>query len=97
MNEKEALHTLYQAIINIENESECVAFLDDLLSKHELESLASRVYSAKLLQEGKTYLETIAEVKLSSATLARVSKCVKNGVGYNTIIPRLKEKEEESK
>lgn len=89
MNEKDAMHTLCQAIMSIKNEEECVAFLDDLLSKHELESLSSRVYSAKLLQEGKTYLQTIAEVKISSATLARVSKCVKNGKGYNTIIPRI--------
>ncbi len=90
MNEKEALNKLYQAIISIDNEADCIAFLDDLLSKHELESLASRVYSAKLLQEGHTYLEVIEKVRISSATLARVSKCVKNGTGYKAILPKIK-------
>lgn len=88
---EDALKYLYKAIISITNEEDCVAFLDDLLSQHELDSLASRVYSAKLLKEGKTYLDVIDIVKISSATLARISKCVKNGKGYNTVLPKIED------
>ena len=35
-----------------------------------------------MLLEGKTYLQVIEAVDISSATLSRVSRCVRNGTGY---------------
>lgn len=81
---------LYEVIVSLESVEECKDFLDDLLSKHELDSLASRIKSATLLMEGKTYLQTIAETKISSATLARISKCVKYGKGYARVLGKRK-------
>jgi len=83
---KDELNELYDAILAIDNVEDCRCFLDDLLSKQELVSLAGRVHCAKLFIEGKTYIEVNEETKVSSATLARVSKCVKNGKGYNRIL-----------
>ncbi len=85
---KKELDELYDALTKIETKEEAKAFLDDLLSKNELKSLSGRIHSAKMFLEGKTYVEVIAETEISSATLARVSKCVKSGKGYNKILTK---------
>ena len=40
----------------------------------------------KLLLEGKTYNQVIAEADISSATLSRVSRCVQYGNGYSQLL-----------
>ncbi len=71
------LDELYEALTKVETKEEAKLFLDDLLSKNELKALSGRIHSAKMFLEGKTYMEVIEETEISSATLARVSKCVK--------------------
>ncbi|MCR5786948.1 MAG: TrpR-related protein YerC/YecD [Acholeplasmatales bacterium] len=83
---EEEINELCQALINIKNITDCKDFLDDLLTIQELASLSSRVHAANLLLKGKTYQEVISETKISSATLARVNKCVKYGKGYNKVL-----------
>lgn len=85
---KDERKDLYRAFLNIKDEKECKSFLDDLLTEHELTALAARVRAAKLLMEGKTYVEVTNEIEISSATLARVSKCVKKGKGYSKVLKR---------
>jgi TrpR-related protein YerC/YecD len=87
---KDETKELYEAIVAIDNVEDCKYFLADLLTKQELVSLAGRVHSAQLFIDGKTYLEVNELTKVSSATLARVSKCVKNGKGYNRILRKIK-------
>lgn len=87
MNEQE-LDELYEALTKVETKEEAKEFLDDLLSQRELKSLSGRIHSAKLFLEGKTYIEVNKETDISSATLARVSKCVKTGKGYNRILSK---------
>jgi TrpR-related protein YerC/YecD len=82
---KQELEELYQAIVDVDNLEDCRYFLDDLLSVEELNSLSSRLHAAKLLIAGETYQDVTKETKISSATLARVSRCVKEGKGYNRI------------
>ena len=79
---------LYSALVKIKTKEEAKDFLDDLLSRKELESLSGRIHSAKLFLEGKTYAEVSQETTISTATLARVKKCVKYGKGYNTILQK---------
>lgn len=50
--------------------------------------MSQRVRAAKLLLEGKTYEQIIAETNISSATLSRVSKCVHYGEGYKNVLKR---------
>ena len=70
----EKLDALYQLILSIDNMEDCKALFDDLCTHRELEKMAERVYAAKLLLEGKTYNQVIAETDISSATLSRVSR-----------------------
>ena len=83
------LNELYKQILKLETEEECAAFLEDLCTMKELQSMAQRVQAAKMLLEGKTYQEIIAETDISSATLARVSRCVRYGDGgYKNILKK---------
>ena len=83
---QQELMELYSALVKIDNVEDCKNFLDDLLTAKELDSLSGRVHCAKLFIEGKTYIEVTNKTHVSSATLDRVSKCVKKGKGYNKIL-----------
>ena len=48
--------------------------------------MAQRIAAAKLLIEGKTYQQVIENCDISSATLSRVSRCVRYGEGYNKFL-----------
>ncbi|MBO5328820.1 MAG: TrpR-related protein YerC/YecD [Clostridia bacterium] len=82
------VHGLYDAILKIETIEECKSFFDDLLTYKELEQMAQRIEVAKMLMDGATYDEVIAKTNISSATLSRVSKCIKRGKGYNTVLKK---------
>ena len=82
----EKLEALYQLILRLEDLEDCKALFEDLCTYKELEKMAERVYAAKLLMEGKTYNQVIAETDISSATLSRVSRCVQYGKGYSKFL-----------
>ena len=86
MGRNEKIQMLYQIILNLENEEDCEAFFDDLCTHKDVEKMAERAYAAKLLMEGKTYNQIIAEADISSATLSRVSRCVQYGKGYSKVL-----------
>jgi TrpR-related protein YerC/YecD len=77
----EQFDLLYKALISIQTEEDCKAFLEDLCTFKEVEQMAQRAYAAKLFFEGKTYTEIIAETELSSTTLSRVSRAISHGSG----------------
>ncbi len=79
---------LFEAVASIRSAEECALFFEDLLTYNEIESMTQRVRAAKLLLEGKTYEQIIEETGISSATLSRVSKCVRYGEGYRRILER---------
>ena len=83
---EEKLEELYRLILRLENVDDCKALFDDLCTHKELEKMAERVYAAKLLLEGKTYNQVIAQTDISSATLSRVSRCVQYGKGYSKFL-----------
>ena len=65
------------------------AFLQDLCTYAEIENMAQRLYSAKMILDGKTYNQIMDETQISTATLSRVSSCVKHGGGgYKKIIEK---------
>lgn len=86
MDKSEKIRHLYQVILNLETQEDCAAFFDDLCTHKEVEKMAERVYAAKLLMEGKTYNQIIAEADISSATLSRDSRCVQYGKGYSKVL-----------
>ena len=86
---KPLLEELYNELIKLETVDECESFLSDLCTMKELQSMGQRLKAAKMLIEGKTYNEVIEATDISSATLARVSKCVRYGNGgYANLIKK---------
>ena len=83
---KEKLDALFALIARIDNPEDCRALFDDLCTVKEIENMAERIFVAKLLLEGKTYNQIMAESDISSATLSRVSRCVQYGQGYSRLL-----------
>lgn len=84
MNKK--IDALYELILKLDNKEECAALFDDLCTRKEVENMAERAYAAKLLMEGMTYNQVIAQTSISSATLSRISRCVQYGEGYSKLL-----------
>ena len=76
---------LYELIASLSTAEECKELFEDLCTYKEIDSMAQRLESAKLLLNGETYEKIIEKTGISSATLSRVSKCVKYGKGYNKL------------
>lgn len=83
---EELIPELYDTILRLRTREDCAAFFADLCTEKEVENMASRLAAARLLMEGKTYLQVIEEVDISSATLSRVSRCVRHGTGYTRML-----------
>ena len=79
-------YELFDAILRLKSREDCEIFFRDLCTYKELDSMAQRVVSAKLLKKGETYEQIIAKTDISSATLSRVSRCVKYGEGYKKFL-----------
>lgn len=72
---------LFEVIIKLETIEDCRALFADLCTYKEIEQMAQRIKAAELLLEGKTYAQVIEATDISSATLSRVSRCVRYGSG----------------
>ena len=86
----ERLNELYEVFTKIKSPGDAEEFLKDLCSAKELKQMAGRLHAAKLLMQGKTYLEVTELSSVSSVTLSRISRCLKNGKGYNRVLDNLK-------
>jgi len=81
-NREDKITALYRLILQLKTVEDCRDLFDDLCTVKEIEKMAERIYAARLLLEGKTYNQVIAQADISSATLSRVSRCVQYGSGY---------------
>ena len=86
MDKQEKIDALYRTILSLETIDQCRNLFEDLCTQKELEKMAERIYAARLLMEGKTYNQVIAQADISSATLSRVSRCVQYGKGYSQLL-----------
>ena len=86
MGKTEKITELYRIITQLSTIEACEIFFEDLCTNKEVEKMAERLYAAKLLLDGKTYNQVIAETDISSATLSRVSRCVQYGKGYTAVL-----------
>ena len=82
---QERIQQLYQIIAAIDSPEDCRALFDDLCTVKEVENMAERLHAAKLLIDGNTYSQVMAQADISSATLSRVSRCVQYGKGYSGV------------
>lgn len=85
---QERIEQLYQLIASIDDPADLRALFDDLCTVKEIENMAERCYAAKLLIEGNTYNQVMAQADISSATLSRVSRCVQYGKGYSKFLKK---------
>jgi TrpR-related protein YerC/YecD len=87
-NRNNEIQKLYELMVNVTSVEDCAALFEDLCTYKEIESMAQRLYAAELLFEGATYEQIIEKTGISSATLSRVSKCVKYGNGYKKYLSK---------
>ena len=94
MHQNEDVRLLYRALLALENEEECVAFLEDLMTRKELCDIAQRLSVAKMLFGQAVYSKIVEETGASTATISRVNRCCNYGTGgYAKILERIGEKE----
>jgi len=79
---------LYRLIAQIDDPEDVRLLMEDLCTRKEVENMAERVFAAKLLIEGNTYNQVMAQADISSATLSRVSRCVQYGSGYSRLLKK---------
>ncbi len=87
-DKQQRLAELYRLIADIHDPEDIQALFDDLCTRKEVENMAERVFAAKLLLEGNTYNQVMAQADISSATLSRVSRCVQYGTGYSRLLKK---------
>ena len=80
------INDLYDLIASIKSRDDCRLLFEDLCTNKEVEQMAQRLLSARLLMDGCTYNEIMEKTDISSATLSRVSRCVQYGKGYKTFL-----------
>jgi TrpR-related protein YerC/YecD len=81
---------LYKAINALANLDECRRFFRDLLTETEIHEFAERWKVARMLWQGLPYTSIEQETGLSSRTIARVHKWLKQGKGgYLMMLHRL--------
>jgi TrpR-related protein YerC/YecD len=84
------IEDLYVAITHLDNLEECRKFLRDLLTETEIREFAERWKVARMLSQGLPYTAIEEETGLSSRTIARVHKWLKQGKGgYTMMLKRL--------
>lgn len=81
---------LMDALLALNNREECYKFLDDLLTRREIDDLSQRLMVAIMLKNGSTYSDITAVTGASSATIGRVNRAFTYGSdGYKLIIDRI--------
>jgi len=89
LNDK-TIDQLFEAILTLKNVEECYIFFDDLCTVNEIQALSQRLEVARLLRKGYTYSQIEAETGASTATIARVKRCLHYGNdGYSMALDRL--------
>ncbi|MDO8590915.1 MAG: YerC/YecD family TrpR-related protein [bacterium] len=81
---------LVKALSLLHGSHEIKGFLRDLLTEAELVEFGHRLYAARMLAKGIHYNAIAEDTGLSSATIARVQKWRKSGMGgYRIALSRL--------
>lgn len=94
----ENVDKLFRAILTLETVEECYDFFGDICTVDEVQGVARRLATAKMLIDNHVYSEITARTGLSTATISRVNRSMKYGNGgYSLVLDRLeKNKEEEN-
>lgn len=81
---------LIKALMNIENEEQCKAILEDALTTKEILDISQRIHVASLLKEKVVYSKISSLTGASAATISRVNRCINYGSGgYDEILKKI--------
>lgn len=82
---------LMKAVLSLETEEDCYNFFEDISTISELKSMAQRLEVARLLDKGEVYEKIVKKTRASTATIARVKRCLVYGSdGYTNVLNNLK-------
>lgn len=87
---------LFHAIKTLHTLDEFYAFFGDVCTINEVLDMAQRFSVAKMLDEGRSYVEISEKSGASSATISRVNRCLKYSDGYKTALERLGEEKKDA-
>ena len=80
----------FDAIMTLKTQKECYKFFEDICTISELKAIAQRLEVAGRLKDGETYEEIVQQTGMSTATIARIKRCLDYGSGgYRLILNRL--------
>ena len=81
LNENEGYNLLVKALVAVDNQTDCEALLEDLMTRKELLDIAQRMLVAKMLSEQTVYNKIVEETGASTATISRVNRSYLYGAG----------------
>jgi len=85
-----AMDYLFDAVLTLKSREECYNFFEDVCTINELFTISQRLMVAKMLTEGKTYIEISEVTGASTATISRVNRSLEYGNdGYNIAMERI--------
>jgi len=88
----ESVEKLFKAMMTLEDIEDYFEFFEDICTTNEVVSIAQRLEVAKMLHEGKTYIEVAKETGASTATISRVNRSLTLGnKSYEKIWEKLDE------
>ena len=91
--DNESVKLLIRAFMTLENEEECKAFLQDIMTTKEILDISQRVVVAKMLSEQAVYNKIAEETGASTATISRVNRSYSYGTGaYKAVLERIMKK-----
>lgn len=80
---------LCRAVLSLETMEECYQFFEDVCTIGELRAMAQRLDVARMLDEGFTYDDIVAQTGASTATISRVKRCLNYGAdGYTLVLKK---------
>ena len=81
---------LYEILAKLNTEEDVEAFFEDLCTYAEIDKMEQRIKAAQMFLDGATYNQVIKKTRISSATLSRVSRCIRHGSGgYSKILSQM--------
>lgn len=91
--DNESVKLLVKAFMTLENEEECKAFLEDIMTTKEILDISQRFTVAKMLSEQAVYNKIAEETGASTATISRVNRSYSYGTGaYKIALERIEKK-----
>lgn len=75
---KKLQESFYKKILSLKNKKDLTHFFSNFFSQNELSEFVNRFYVADLLNQNISYAKIQQSTKISSRTIAKISKTMKN-------------------